>query len=120
MGLPARFQELGKIRLGDQVSLSNNKGMRPRRLSAFRLTSTNKPRLEVAARLWGGDVIKWDDAPVEKSWQLYLETDQLPVVVPPFHALSQYHEIWAAGECRLRCDGQTILSCAREPGMRSG
>jgi Recombination directionality factor-like len=112
--LPSRLQELGRIRLGDQVPLPNKTGTRPRRLDAFRLTSTNKPRLEAAATLWGGTVRKWEDATSEKSWELYTDKDTLPVVVPPFHALSQANEIWQGSECRLRCDGETILTCVKD------
>ncbi len=112
--LPSRLQELGRIRVGDQVPLANKKGTRPRRLEAFRLTSTNKPRLEYAATLWGGEVRKWDEAPVEKSWELYLDKDTLPVVVPPFHAISQVNEIWQGSECRLRCNGEQITTCPKD------
>src|SRR5262245_41205811 len=73
---PQRLQVLGRIRLGDQVLLSgtNKRGgakFRPRRLEHFRLTSDNKPRLEAAAKLYGGDVTEWANAPQGRQWQLY-------------------------------------------------
>ena len=116
MILERKLQELGRIRIGDQVEIGGQRGKkRPHRLDTFRLTSVNKPRLEYAARLWGGVVSPWEDAPTERMWQLYTEQNALPVSVPPFNAISQYNEIWQGNECRIRCDGDCILHSSLHP-----
>ena len=112
--LPQKPQELGRIRSGDQVQWTkgDKTGTRPHKLECFRLTSQIKPRLDYAAKLpeYGGEVSAWGDAPGGSQWQLYTAQSSIPVMVPPFNALSQNNEIWQGGECARRCDGCTIIA----------
>lgn len=118
--LPQKPQELGRIRSGDQVQWKKEgkTGTRPHKLECFRLTSQIKPRLDYAAKLpeYGGEVSAWKDAPGGSQWQLYTSQSSIPVMVPPFNALSQNNEIWQGGECARRCDGCTIIA-AKDPEL---
>src|SRR5690606_36837148 len=55
---------------------------------------------------WGGEVRPWDNGGSPEH-ELYTDTNQVPVVVPPTEmAFSQWYEQWSAGGCQVRCDGQ--------------
>jgi len=100
-----RLVELGRIRLGEK----GPKG-EPKKLGTFRLTSASKPLLEAAAVIYGGKVAVWADAPNEGTYQLSTTVSELECVIPPIPSLcSQYYEMWAAGGCKRRCDGETEL-----------
>jgi Recombination directionality factor-like len=120
IGIQRRFMELGRIRLGEK----GPKG-EPRKLTTFRLTSAQERLLLTAAELYGGKVEPWTDAPNEGYFELYTETAELDIVLPPaFSAIdgtlappySQYYELWSGGGCQRRCDGVTELLTA-EPCM---
>lgn len=120
IGVQRRLTELGRIRLGEK----GPKG-EPRKLTKFRLTTASKPLLDAAARLYGGTVRAWQDAPDEGYWELFTETDALDIMVPPvMSAYSQLYEVWDAGGCTLRCDGtwesiaQVECSHGDHEGMR--
>lgn len=115
--IPRKLTELGRIRLGDRQANSSGKGDHPHKLDKFRLTSSNKPLLEYAARHpdIGGAVSLWGDAPGEgKQWQLYTGTDALDVVIPTFSAVSLSYERWSTAGCEQRCTGEFITHCGRK------
>lgn len=109
--LQRRLVEVGRIRLG-QKKVSKTGKSYPARLDKFRLTSRDKQRLDAAALLYGGKVTAW-----EGQWELFTETDALPVAVVPGQALNQSFELWGqkplpGGKktgviCLRRCDGET-------------
>lgn len=104
--LQRRIQEAGRIRIGQQVLTSTGKS-RPTKLSTFRVTSSDRTRIEQIAERYGGTVEQWD-SPTGPQWQVITDADTLPVIVPPSAmAFSQSYEAWAAGGCRRRCDGVT-------------
>lgn len=107
--LQRRLREIGRIRTGDQVASGNGRS-RPNKLDKFRLTSADRTVLDAAASLYGGTVQRWAGAPVGEQYELYTETAEVAVIVPPGDtALSQFYETWSAGGCIRRCDGQTEL-----------
>lgn len=118
IGVQRRFMELGRIRLGDQA-VSRGKTV-PRKLTKFRLTSASRQLLDEAAKVYGGTVRKWENAPDEGYWELYTETDALDIILPPVFSdrdgsptlpYSQAYELWSGGGCQRRCDGETeVLS----------
>ena len=113
-----RLTEVGRIRLGDKGSRGQ-----PQRLTKFRLTSASRSTLEAAAALYGGTVRQWSGAPDEGYWELYSETDEIDILIPPtLAAYSQFYELWAGGGCKRRCDGRTeMLSgepCMCDPDAR--
>ena len=115
IGIQRRFMRLGKVRLGDK----GTKG-EPRRLTKFRLTSPSRALLEAAAAEYGGEVKEWTGAPDEGVYELYTNTDTLDIILPPVFSdrdgsptlpYSQAYEMWSAGGCERRCDGETeVLS----------
>jgi hypothetical protein len=117
--LQHRQRELGRIRMGERGA----KGQ-PVRLDKFRLTSPARHLLEAAAALWGGEVREWTDAPTPGQYELYTQTDTLPIVIPPGREpVSSFYETWSAGGCTHRCDGMTnVISdspCSCDPDKRS-
>lgn len=104
--LQRRIAEVGRIRIGHRVPLDRGRS-RPEKLDTFRLTSTDRARIEAAARLWGGSPAPWD-APSGPQWEVVTGATSLDVIVPPAAmAFSQYYEAWSAGGCVRRCDGVT-------------
>lgn len=127
-----RLVEVGRIRLGKKITGTRQDGSaysRPAKIDKFRLTSRDKDRLDSAAALYGGTVEAW-----EGKWELYTETDVIPIALVPSQALSLYYELWGqkslGGDkkspviCLRRCDGATELQgdgpciCAAEEEMR--
>jgi len=101
--LQRRISEVGRIRIGQQVTSGN--GKRPSKLTTFRLTSADRLRIHQAARLYGGTPAEWE-APAGKQWEVITEADVLNVIVPPSDmAFSQHYELWSGGGCQRRCDG---------------
>ena len=114
--------EAGRIRIGVKEPVGNGRS-RPAKIDSFRLTSADKVRIEQAAQLWGGQVKAWQ-APAGPQWEVITEATALDVVVPPAAmAFSQWYELWSAGGCQRRCDGQTeSLSegeCLCDPANRA-
>lgn len=116
LDIQRRYRELGRIRMGEKGA----KGQ-PVKLTQWRLTSSNRGLLEVAAALWGGQVKDWTGGPDEGLHELHTATGELPIVIPPGREpVSQWMEQWTRGGCTHRCDGQrntiddTPCSCSPE------
>lgn len=109
-----RMRSLGKIRMGDR----GTKGQ-PQRLTEFRLTSPSRQLIEAAAAAYGGDVRQWEGAPDGEQWEVYTETAQLPIAIPPAdEPYSQHYELWSGAGCQRRCDGRTAMVATDKQGMR--
>lgn len=93
--LQRRMVEAGRIRSGD------SEGGRPRKLDKWRLTSKDNERLLAARELWGGTYSSWRD----DEWQLYTDTNVLPIMLLPGQIPSTWYELWTKGGCQRRCDG---------------
>lgn len=104
--LQRSIAEAGRIRIGQQVPTKTG-GRRPEKLDTFRLTSSDRRRIEQAAEAYGGKVEEWK-APAGAQWQVITERSDLDVIVPPSDlSFSQSYELWSAGGCQRRCDGVT-------------
>lgn len=104
--LQRRLREIGRIRIGEQVPASNGK-TRPSKLTNFRFTSRDRKVVDAAADAYGGEVSPWT-SPDGDQWEVKSKALELPCVVPPGGmAFSQWYELWSAGGCKRRCDGQT-------------
>jgi hypothetical protein len=76
-------------------------------LKTFRLTSNDRGVLESAAKLYGGKVAAWEDAPDAGMWQLTTGAAELDILIPrSLRSLSQMWELWQGGTCERRCDGR--------------
>lgn len=119
--LQRTIAEAGRIRIGVQEPIGGGR-TRPAKIDTFRLTSADKRRIEEAAVLFGGEVKAWQ-APAGPQWEVITERTELDVIVPPgAMAFSQFYELWSAGGCQRRCDGQTELlteqDCLCDPADR--
>ena len=97
-----RMAEMGRIRAGEKGSRGE-----PRKLDKWRLTSKHGAVLEAAAELWGGSVREWKDHPGE--YELYTGRAEIPIMLLPGALPSTWFELWSAGGCQRRCDGQHEL-----------
>jgi hypothetical protein len=103
--LQRRLAEAGRIRIGQQVASGNGR-KRPEKLTTFRLTSSDRTRIEQAAHLYGGTPAQWE-APAGAQWEVVTSSDSLNVIVPPADmSFSQHYELWSGGGCQRRCDGR--------------
>jgi len=101
------IQEVGRIRTGEQVGTGRSK--HPAKLEQFRLTSRDRDTMDECAALYGGEVREWTDAPGSGTqWELYTKASSIDVIVPPGDlAFTQWYELWNAGGCVRRCNGET-------------
>lgn len=111
--LQRRLHEAGRIRIGEQVEYRDQQGKtrkRPAKLGSFRFTSRNAAALESIARLYGGEVVPWEDAPGSGQWELVTKANEVKVVVlPAAMSFSQAMELWSGGGCKRRCDGVSLI-----------
>jgi hypothetical protein len=103
--LQQRAREIGRVRLGTSVMTDQGK-RRAVKLDAFRFTSGSQFAISRVAQVLGGDVQPWTDDG-RQQWQVLTPTTEIPVMVPPGQAVSQWYELWNGGGCVRRCDGRT-------------
>jgi len=93
-----RGQQIGRIRIGQQVQASNGK-MRPARLDTFRFTTASRVAADAIAGLYGGTVRDW-----EGQFEVITKESAIGVTVPP---RDQVVSMWSKGGCQRRCDSVT-------------
>lgn len=116
LDIQQRFRELGRIRTGQQVATGKviesgkRKGepiTRPTKLDRFRLTSPRPDLIDQAASVFGGKPAPWhNDGTGGDEYEVVVEVESLPVVVPPGDFFEQWYELWTGGGCERRCDGE--------------
>lgn len=115
--IQARAAEHGRLRTG------YTQGKRPMRSATWVVTSHSEEHVRTAARLWGGDVEQWQ--PLNSTitqWRVITKASSIEALITPGDPLNQYNEMWSAGGCQRRCDGETELLkrqpcvCARQFG----
>jgi len=108
INLQIQQHEAGRIRLGVKVPTGKGNGTRPSKLDRFRFTSARKDLIERIAALYGGTVQPWQPPRGAGQWEVITNATDVPVVVPKQDvAAAQWYELWSAGGCQRRCDGQT-------------
>lgn len=101
LDLQRRSQQIGRIRIGQQVKTAGG-GMRPDRLTTFRFTTASRTTAAAIAELYGGEPRPW-----EGQFEVITEKSEIGVTVPPRDAvISQWYEMWNKGGCIRRCDSQ--------------
>ena len=120
--LQRRLREVGRIRLGEQVRNKSGNGTHPAKLEKFRFTSADKYAIDLVAKAYGGEVQPWAGAAVGTQWELYTDSTNLDVLVPPVDlAFGQWMELWSGGGCLRRCDRQINIiddsPCACDPDL---
>jgi len=117
LDIQKRLTEVGRIRMGNKSA----KGT-PQKLEVFRITSRDQSRLAEIAEAYGGEVAPWADRPGE--FEVITKTAELPILLLPGQALSQWYELWSAGGAQRRCDGERDMIsdgpcvCDTESGTR--
>lgn len=102
LDLQRRGQQIGRIRIGQQIATDKGK-MRPARLDTFRFTTQSRPTADAVASLYGGTVREWNS-----EWEVITGKSAIGVTVPPRdQVVSQFYEMWNKGGCIRRCDSQT-------------
>ena len=96
-----KLREIGRIRLGQRVG---GKGA-PQRLDTFRFTAPSSSLIATVANAYGGEPTGWE-SPRGMEWQVISESSEIPVVLPPYSYFDQWYELWSAGGCQRRCDGE--------------
>lgn len=124
-GLTPRLPEAGRIRIGHTVTGQRQDGSQyqaPAKLEHFRFTSFDGGAIRALAALYGGEPTESVGGRMGATWELYSETSELSVLVPPASvSFSQWLEEWSGGGCVHRCNGEwdrvAGAPCARQgPG----
>jgi hypothetical protein len=105
--LQRQVRELGRLRAGLSVPSSTPGKLRPQSSPNWILTSPNRDYIDAAAAIWGGPVDLWQplgNGP--KVWRVITERPRIPAILPPGDPLNQAYEMWSAGGCQRRCDGE--------------
>ena len=101
LDIQRRGQQIGRLRIGQQVQAANGK-MRPARLDTFRFTTASRAAADAIAALYGGEVRQW-----EREFEVITAKSEIGVTVPPRdEVVSQWYEMWSKGGCQRRCDSQ--------------
>lgn len=115
--IQARAAEHGRLRTG------YTDGKRPVRSGTWVVTSHSEEHVRTAAALWGGEPEQWQPLNSTISqWRVITKASSIEALITPGDPLNQYNEMWSAGGCQRRCDGETeLLSrqsclCARQFG----
>jgi hypothetical protein len=102
LDIQRRGQQIGRIRLGQQVKAANGK-MRPAKLDTFRITTQSRHSADAIADLYGGTVQDWNG-----EYEVITGQTAISVTVPPRdQVISQHYEMWNRGGCLRRCDSRT-------------
>lgn len=121
IGLQQQQTEVGRIRLGVKVKSGGRE--RPAKLDRLRFTSPRKELVDKIAELYGGQVEPWQPPRGNQQWQVITSVTEVPVLIPPQDPSdSQWYEMWSAGGCQRRCDGQqekiSKQACLCDPDAR--
>jgi hypothetical protein len=107
LDLQRRGQQIGRIRIGQQVKTGkrNKDGtdrMRPEKLDTFRFTTASRTSADAIAALYGGTVRDW-----EGQYEVITGQSAIGVTVPPRdQIISQWYELWTRGGAVRRCDSR--------------
>lgn len=117
LNIQRRAAEHGRLRTG------YTDGKRPVRSATWVVTSHSEEHVRTAAELWGGEPEQW--TPLNSTiaqWRVITKASSIEALITPGDPLNQYNEMWSAGGCQRRCDGETELLtrqpclCARQFG----
>lgn len=106
--LQRQVRELGRLRAGLTVPSDKPGGRaRPSSSKTWIATSLNRTYIEAAAEVWGGQAEEWQPLGNRpKEWRVITDRPVIDAILPPGDPLSQHYEMWSAGGCQRRCDGE--------------
>jgi hypothetical protein len=101
-------RELGRLRTGWSVPNADpDKRARPVKSKTWVLTSYAENYIAAAVEAWGGKIERWqpqgNGAP---QFRVITEAERLDAVLPQGDPLNQFNEMWNAGGCVRRCNGE--------------
>jgi hypothetical protein len=104
LNIQRRAAEHGRLRTG------YTQGNRPVRSATWVVTSHSEEHVRTAAKLWGGEPESWKplNSTIEQ-WRVITKASSIEALITPGDPLNQYNEMWSAGGCQRRCDGETEL-----------
>jgi hypothetical protein len=106
LDLQRKGQQIGRLRIGDQVAIikdgEDTGRTRPVKRETFRLTTGSRHMADSAAGFFSSEARPWNG-----QWDVDTKCSEISVMVPPRDAvISQWYEQWTAGGCVRRCDSQ--------------
>jgi hypothetical protein len=102
-----RGYQIGEIRTGYEVKPPQGKSY-PTKLETFRLTTVSRTAADSIAAQFGGEVQATVLKNGKKTYEVFTEASELPVMVPPGDSvISQWYEMWSAAGRARQCDGFT-------------
>lgn len=106
--LQRQARELGRLRTGWSVPSDKPNGRpRPVKSKTWVLTSHAEHYAAAAADAWGGKVERWQpQGNGSPQFRVITERGTIDALLPPGDPLSQHNEMWSAGGCQRRCDGE--------------
>lgn len=109
LNLQRQARELGRLRTGWSVPNADpKKRARPVKSKTWVLSSHAEHYVEAAAQAWGGTVERWQpQGNGSAQFRVITERESIDALLPSGDPLSQHNEMWSAGGCQRRCDGQT-------------
>ncbi|MFC8704154.1 hypothetical protein ACFUIV_18460 [Streptomyces anulatus] len=104
LNIQRRAAEHGRLRTG------YTQGNRPVKSATWVVTSHSEEHVRKAAELWGGAPETWKPLnSTTAQWRVITKASSIEALITPGDPLNQYNELWSAGGCQRRCDGQTEL-----------
>jgi hypothetical protein len=104
LNIQRRAAEHGRLRTG--YTQNNN----PVRSATWVVTSHSEEHVRTAAKLWGGQPEQWIPRnSTTAQWRVITKASSIEALITPGDPLNQYNEMWSAGGCQRRCDGETEL-----------
>lgn len=104
LNIQRRAAEHGRLRTG------YTQGNRPVRSATWVVTSHSEEHVRAAAALWGGEAEQWRPLnQTTEQWRVITTAASIEALITPGDPLNQYNELWSAGGCQRRCDGDTEL-----------
>lgn len=101
LDIQRRGQQIGRVRIGQQVKAASGK-MRPARLDTFRFTTQSRHAADAIAELYGGTVQDWNN-----EFEVITGKNAIGVTVPPRdQVVSQWYELWNKGGAVRRCSSR--------------
>jgi hypothetical protein len=106
LDIQRRGQQIGRLRMGEQVAVikdgKDTGKMRPARRDTWRLTTGSRHMADAAALHYDSEARPWNG-----QWEVDTKLSEITVMVPPRDAvISQNYEMWTAGGAARRCNSQ--------------
>jgi hypothetical protein len=101
-------RQLGRLRTGySRPHKDPNKRPVPVKSKTWVLTSHAEHYVQAAAEAWGGTVERWQPQGAgAPQFRVITEAGSLDALLPPGDPLNSFNEMWSAGGCQRRCNGE--------------